>query len=208
MRGRAFKATTTIDKTATRPPDLVHREFTATRPNHREFTATRPNQLWVADITYVPTIAGFIYLAIVLDVWSRRIVGWAMSTSLETKVVLDALDMAIRMRQPSGVIHHSDQGCQYTSYAFGQRCINAAVRPSMGTVGDAYDNAMAESFFSTLETEVIARTTLKTKYQARDEMFSFIEGWYNPPRRHSALGYKSPQQFQGASLHAAPPPPP
>jgi putative transposase len=156
----------------------------------------------------VPTIAGFIYLAIVLDVWSRRIVGWAMSTSLETKVVLDALDMAIRMRQPSGVIHHSDQGCQYTSYAFGQRCINAAVRPSMGTVGDAYDNAMAESFFSILEHELLARQPLKPNRETELDVFTYIEGWYNPRRRHSALGYKSPAEFEkSASLTPVTPSP-
>ena len=108
----------------------------------------------------------------------------------------------MRLRQPTDVVHHSDKGCQYTSVAFGQRCIDAGIKPSTGTVGDAYDNAMAESFFSTLEAEVIGRTTLKTRHQARDEMFSFIEGWYNPRRRHSALGYKSPEQFEEA-LEAA-----
>lgn len=183
---RKFTTTTTANDADQKSPDLVKRHF----------KATRPNQLWVADITYVPTISGFIYLAIVLDVWSRLIVGWAMSTSLHTKVVLDALDMAIRARQPSGVIHHSDQGCQYTSYAFGQRCINAAVRPSMGTVGDAYDNAMAESFFSILEHELLARQPLKANRETELDVFTYIEGWYNPHRRHSALGYKSPAEFE------------
>ena len=188
---RRFVCTTTRSSQASAAPDLVRREF----------RADGPNKLWVADITYVPTWSGFLYLAVVLDVWSRRIVGWAMSSSLATKVVLDAVDMAIRERQPSGAIHHSDQGCQYTSYAFGQKCVTAGLRPSMGTVGDAYDNAMAESFFSSLEIEVIARQTFKTRNQARDEMFSFIEGWYNPRRRHSALGYKSPAEFEeSASL--------
>lgn len=190
---RKWTTTTRQDDAQAAAPDLVERKF----------EASAPNKLWVADITYVPTWEGFLYLAIVLDVWSRRVVGWAMSPSLATPLVLAALEMAMRLRQPTGVVHHSDKGCQYTSVAFGQRCIDAGIQPSTGTVGDAYDNAMAESFFSTLEAEVIGRTTLKTKLQARDEMFSFIEGWYNPRRRHSALGYKSPKQFEEAALEAA-----
>jgi len=110
-------------------PDLVNRNF----------TSTGPDQLWVADITYIPTWAGFLYLAVVLDAWSRRIVGWAMRTNLRTELVLEALDMALLQRQPDGVIHHSDQGSQYTSLDFGQRCKSAGIRPSMGSVGDAYD---------------------------------------------------------------------
>src|SRR5690606_12499513 len=117
----------------------------------RNFSAEGPDQLWVADITYIPTWAGFLYLAVVLDAWSRRIVGWAMATHLRTELVLDALDMAVRQRRPQQVIHHSDQGTQYTSIAFGLRCKEVGVRPSMGSVGDAYDNAMCESFFATLE---------------------------------------------------------
>ena len=108
---------------------------------NRDFTATGPDQLWVADITYIPTWAGFLYLAVVLDVWSRRIVGWAMRTHLRTELVLEALNMALEQRRPDGVIHHSDHGCQYTSFAFGKRCDAAGVRPSMGSVGDAYDKA-------------------------------------------------------------------
>lgn len=111
----------------------------------------------MADITYVPTGSGFLYLAVVLDVWSRRIVGWSMATHLRTELVLEALDMAVGQRRPSGVIHHSDQGCQYTALAFGARCREAGVRPSMGSVGDCYDNALAESFFATLECELIDR---------------------------------------------------
>ena len=126
-----------------------------------------------------------------------------MSPSLATPLVLAALEMAVRQRQPIGVVHHSDKGCQYTSVAFGQRCIDAGIKPSTGTVGDAYDNAMAESFFSTIEHELFARQSLKSKDQARDEVFSFIEGWYNPRRRHSALGYKSPEQFEKAALKVA-----
>ena len=125
----------------------------------RVFAADRPDQLWVADITYVPTWSGWLYLAVVLDVWSRRVVGWAMAEHLRTELVVDALDMAIWQRRPAeGLVHHSDQGCQYTSLAFGRRCREAGITPSMGSVGDAYDNAMAESFFATLECELLHRT--------------------------------------------------
>ena len=136
-------AITTVRDGARQAPNLVDRRF----------TTDAPNVLWVADITYIPTWAGFLYLAVVLDVFSRRIVGWSMSTTLHTTVVLDALSMALTKRRPRGVIHHSDQGSQYTSIEFGNRCREAGGRPSMGSVGDAYDNAMAESFFATLECE-------------------------------------------------------
>jgi putative transposase len=172
-------------------PDLVDRDF----------VADGPNKLWVADITYIPTWVGFLYLAVVLDVWSRKIVGWTISTSLETELVVSAMNKAVAQRQPRDVIHHSDQGCQYTSIAFGKRCKEARVRPSMGSVGDAYDNAMCESFFATLECELLDRRTFKTQAEARMAIFEFIEGWYNPRRRHSALGYKSPIVFE--AMHAA-----
>jgi putative transposase len=190
---RKWAVTTSQDPARGAAPDLVKRKF----------EADAPNKLWVADITYVPTLEGFLYLAIVLDVWSRRVVGWSMNSSLATPLVLAAIEMAIRLRQPTDVVHHSDKGCQYTSIAFGQRCIDAAIKPSTGTVGDAYDNAMAESFFSTLEVEVIRGRSLKSRSQARSEVFSFIEGWYNPRRRHSALGYKSPNQFEALALQAS-----
>ena len=178
--------TTRRDATARPAPDLVDRQF----------TAAGPDRLWVADITYVPTGAGFLYLAVVLDVWSRRVIGWAMATHLRTELVLAALDMAIAQRQPTDVIHHSDQGCQYTSLAFGRRCREARVRPSMGSVGDAYDNAMCESFFATLECAVLDRQRFPTQAAARLAVFDFIEGWYNPRRRHSALDYLSPMSFE------------
>ncbi len=162
----------------------------------RNFRADEPNQLWVADITYVPTWAGFIYLSVVLDAFSRRIVGWAMGHDLKAQLVIDAMNMAIGQRRPDRVIHHSDQGSQYTSLAFGLRCKEAGVRPSMGSVGDAYDNAMCESFFATLECELFDRRKFRTKAEARMAIFEFIEGWYNPSRRHSALGYKSPITFE------------
>ena len=190
---RKWTATTRQDPAGGAAPDLVDRKF----------EARGPNKLWVADITYLPTLDGFLYLAIVLDVWSRRVVGWSMSTSLATPLVLAALEMAVRDRQPFDVVHHSDKGCQYTSVAFGKRCIDAGVKPSTGTVGDAYDNAMAESFFSTLEAEQFQGRALKPRSQTRSDVFSFIEGWYNPRRRHSALGYKSPQQFEEAALATA-----
>ena len=145
---RRKSTVTTVRDGARQAPDLVGRNF----------TADRPNMLWVADITYIPTWAGFLYLAVVLDAFSRRIVGWSMAITLHTRVVLDALNMALRQRRPSGVIHHSDHGSQYTSIEFGKRCREAGVRPSMGSVGDAYDNAMAESFFATLECELLGHT--------------------------------------------------
>lgn len=178
--------TTKRNKDARPAADLVERDF----------TAEGPNELWVADITYIPTWAGFLYLAVVLDAWSRRIVGWAMATHLRTELVLEALNMATWQRRPKEVIHHSDQGCQYTSIAFGLRCKEVDVRPSMGSVGDAYDNAMCESFFATLECELLDRKRFKTQAEARMAVFDFIEGFYNPRRRHSALGQVSPLNFE------------
>ena len=132
----------------------------------------------MADITYVPTWTGFLYLAVVVDAFSRRIVGWSMANHLRTELVLEALNMALWQRRPATVVHHSDQGCQYTSYAFGKRCREMGVRPSMGSVGDCYDNAMAESFFATLECELLDRHTFRTHAEARLAIFEFIEGWY------------------------------
>jgi transposase InsO family protein len=155
-----------------------------------------PDRLWVADITYVPTWAGFLYLAVVLDTLNRRIVGWSMATTLATRLVLDALNMALMTRRPRSVIHHSDQGSQYTSIEFGHRCREAGVRPAMGSVGDAYDNAMCESFFATLECELLERCRFKTQTEARSAVFAFIEGFDNPRRRHSSIGYLSPIDYE------------
>jgi putative transposase len=185
--------TTRRDGDARQAPDLVERDF----------HATAPDRLWVADITYIPTWTGFLYLAVVLDAWSRRVVGWSMATDLKSGLVLDALEMALWRRRPGSVIHHSDQGCQYTSIAFGLRCREAGVRPSMGSVGDAYDNALCESFFATLECELLDRTSFRTRAEARMAVFDYIEGWYNPHRRHSALGYESPVNFEQRSQAAA-----
>lgn len=189
-RRRRGITTTRRDKEARPAPDLVDRNF----------RAEAPDQLWVGDITYVPTAAGFLYLAVVLDAWSRRIVGWSMANHLRTELVLDALEMAIGQRKPRAVIHHSDQGCQYTALAFGNRCREAGVRPSMGSVGDADDNAMAESFFATLECELLDRRRFASQAQARMAVFTFIEGFYNPVRRHSALGYRSPISYEQEML--------
>jgi putative transposase len=184
-------------------PTTTRREPTH-RPAHdlvgRVFTAPAPNLLWVADITYVPTAAGFLFLAVVLDAWSRRIVGWAMANDLRTQLVLDALDMAVTKRKPADVVHHSDQGSQYTSLAFGMRCQEAGVRPSTGSVGDAYDNALAEAFFATLECELLDRRRFRSQAEARMAVFHFIEGFYNPTRRHSSLGYLSPIEFEARKM--------
>jgi putative transposase len=163
----------------------------------------------VADATYIPTWAGFLYLAVVLDAFSRRIVGWAMANHLRTELMLEALNMAVGRRRPTtDVIHHSDQGCQYTSIAFGVRYREAGVRPSMGSVGDAYDNSMCESFFATLECELLDRQRFATQAQARIAIFDFIEGWYNTHRRHSALDYESPIDYErrhGAAISTSAP---
>ena len=190
---RRFKTgTTKRDAGAKAASDLVNRDF----------SAEGSDELWVADITQVRTRAGWLYLAVVLDVWSRRIVGWAMAPRMPAELVGDALKMAISTRQPKGpVIHHSDRGSQYTSLAFGERCREAGVVQSMGSVGDAYDNAMCESFFATLECELLDRRRFRTVAEARREVFSFIEGFYNTRRLHSALGYRSPANFE--KLHHA-----
>jgi putative transposase len=144
------------------------------------------------DITYIPTWEGFLYPAVVLDVWSRKIVGWSMKTHLVSEVVLEALEMAVKQRRPGKeVIHHSDQGSQYTSIAFGRRCREAGVRPSMGSVGDCYDNAMCESFFATLECELLNLRRFKAVEEAKMGVFDYIEGWYNT-RRHSGIEYHLP----------------
>ena len=158
--------------------------------------AEAPDRLWVADITYVPTGAGFLYLAVVVDVFSRRVVGWAMESHIRTELVLQALNMALYLRRPQGVIHHSDQGIQYTAYAFGKRCREWGVRPSMGSVGDCYDNALCESFFASLECELLDRRSFQTHAEARMAVFHYIEGWYNTHRRHSSIGYYAPIAFE------------
>lgn len=184
---RRRKPVTTVRK----PADKIARDLV-----NRDFSATAPNRLWVADITFIPTLAGVLYLGVVLDVFSRRVVGWAMAAHMKTELVLSALEMALGQRNVDNVIHHSDQGSQYTSLAFGLRCKKAGIRPSMGSVGDCYDNALCESFFATLECELIDRLTFKNHKDAEMQIFDFIEGWYNLHRRHSAIGYLSPMNYE------------
>lgn len=185
-RRRAYVVTTKRNPKDRPAPDLVKRQF----------VATDINQLWVADMTYIPTWQGVLYLAVVTDVFSRKVVGWAFGSRQTADLVVAALNMALFTRKPESVIHHSDQGSQYTSVIFGKRCQEMKVRPSMGSVGDAYDNAMAESFFATLECELIDRRVWKTHTEARHAIFTWIEGWYNPSRRHSGLGQMSPMAFE------------
>ena len=191
-RRRLGPRTTNRNVDARPAPDLVERDF----------TADGPDQLWVADITYIPAWAGFLYLAVVVDVWSRRVVGWSMATHLRTELVLGAMNMAVWQRRPERVIHHSDQGTQYTSIAFGLRCKEVGVRPSMGSVGDCYDNGLCESFFASLECELLDQHRFRTQAQAKMAVFDYIEGLYNPRRRHSSIGQKSPINFERLQ-HAA-----
>ena len=172
-------------------PDLVARNF----------SSEAPDRLWVADITYVRSGEGFLYLAFILDACSRRVVGWSMATHLRTELVVEALQMAIARRKPApGLVHHSDRGVQYTSLSFGKRLEEEGLVPSMGQVGSAYDNALAESFVATLKTELLYRNTWPTRQAARTAIFEYIEGFYNPRRRHSALGYLSPAEFEEVRL--------
>ncbi len=191
---RRFIVTTQRDFQAKSAPDLVQRQF----------LADAPNRLWVADITYIPTWQGFLYLAIVLDAFSRRVVGWAMAQHLRTELVVAALKMAYTQRDAQGVIHHSDHGCQYTSVEFGRRCREWGVRPSMGKVGDCFDNAMAESFFASLECECLDLHRFKDQGEAERALFQYIEGFYNPHRLHSSLEYLSPVNFERQFLGLAP----
>ena len=185
--------TTRRDRGARPAPDLVGRDF----------SAPGPDRLWVTDITFIPTAAGFLYLAVVLDAWSRRAVGWSMANHLRTELVLAALEMSPGRRRSRDTILHSDQGSQFTSPAFGNRCREAGVRPSMGSVGDAYDDAVCESFFASLECELLARRRFASQAEARMAVFSFIEGFYNPLRLHSALGYKSPATYEKEQAQTA-----
>jgi transposase InsO family protein len=168
------------------------------------FQASAPNQTWLSDITYVPTAEGWLYLAAVLDLYSRRIVGWGLSQTLATPLVLQALQMALGRRRPSAqLIHHSDRGCQYASIEYCEQLAAHGLLPSMSRSGNCYDNAPMESFFATLKTELIHRSTFVSRAQARQEIVGYIEGFYNPTRRHSALGYRSPLEFEAATPSVA-----
>jgi putative transposase len=192
--GRKRKVRTTVrSRTERTPPapDLVKRDF----------APEAPDRLWVADITYVGTWEGWLYLSFVLDAYSRRIVGWSMANNLRTELVLDAVNMAIYTRRPSpGLIHHSDRGSQYTSLEFGSRLKEAGLLPSMGSVADAYDNSMAESFVSTLKRELVHRHSWPNRQTARTAIFEYVEGFYNTRRRHSALGNLSPSEYEEVRL--------
>lgn len=164
----------------------------------RDFTATEPNRKWVADITQISTGQGWVYLAAVQDLYSRRIVGWSMADHMRAELVTDALEMAIKRRRPEpGLIHHSDQGSQYVSLAFGQKARDHGIARSMGSVGTAYDNSVAETFFATLKKELIYRRRWPEKQELRTEIFEYIESFYNRKRRHSRLGWLSPAEFEG-----------
>jgi putative transposase len=187
-RRRRAKGCTRSRASDPRADDLVHRQF---RP-------TEPDRLWVQDITQHRTTEGWVYLAVVIDAWSRRVVGWSIADHLRAELVVDALEMARLRRQPSGTTVHSDHGSQYCSWVFGQRLRRAGLFGSMGTVGDALDNAVAESFFASLQCELLDRHRWDTRADLARAMFHWIEAFYNPTRRHSTLGYRSPVDFETA----------
>ncbi len=167
----------------------------------RDFRPAGPNMLWVADITYLRSWEGWVYLAAVQDAFSRNIVGWAMAEHMKAELVTDALQMALARRQPeAGLIHHSDQGSQYVSLAFGQKARDAGIAVSMGSRGDCFDNAVAESFFATLKKELVRRRSWPTRRELQSAVFDYIERFYNRERRHSTLGYLSPREFEMISI--------
>jgi putative transposase len=186
---QAFTPTTTeADPTKSPAPNTLDRDFTATKPNEK----------WVTDITYLPTLAGWVYVAVVLDLFSRKVVGWAIRDSLATPLVAEALRRAIEARRPvgSGLLHHSDRGCQYTSDAYQQTLRSLRIECSMSRTGDCYDNAVAERFFWSLKHEWTKHETFPDLEAARLSVFKYIETFYNPVRLHQSLGYKSPDQFE------------
>ena len=179
------------------PKDDGHRSVIAENVLDRQFSAEAPNQKWVADFTYIWTAEGWLYVAAVIDLFSRRVVGWSMSATMTAQLVTDALMMAIwRRGKPDALLHHSDQGSQYTSEQFQRLMADNGVTCSMSRSGNVWDNAAMESFFSSLKTERIARKTYRTRNQAKAEVFDYIERFYNTTRRHSTLGYLSPMDFE------------
>lgn len=190
-RRKRTPRTTLRDPRAVPAKDLVERDF----------SPRASDCLWVADISYVPTWEGFDYLAFVLDAYSRRLVGWAMADHLRSELVIDALNMALQRRNPvPGLIHHSDRGSQYSSISFGQRLEEAGILPSMGSVADPYDNALAESFVATLKRELLDRRPWPTREEVRTAIFEFVEVFYNRQRIHSALGYLSPVDYERSTM--------
>jgi putative transposase len=186
-RKRRFRVTVEHHKMPALPPDRLVRDF------HQE----EPNRAWVGDVTFIRTRAGWLYLAMLLDLYSRRVVGWSMSGRNDEALTLGALDMAITHRDPEpGLIHHTDQGGLYRTRAYRERMNAAGIMPSMGNKGSAYDNAVAESFFSNLKNELVHHSDFKTREEAKAAIFSYIELFYNRQRIHQTLGYMSPQQFE------------
>jgi len=175
-------------------PDLVKRDF----------NPTEPNRLWAADITYIRTWEGWLYLASVMDLYSRAIVGWALADHLRAELVVDALEMAVARRRPdAGLVHHSDQGSQYTSLIFTRRCRSVGIDVSMGSRGDCFDNAVLESFHASLKKDLIHRRSWPTKAEARTAVFEYVEAFYNRRRRHSTLGMLSPLEYENRTLRPA-----
>jgi putative transposase len=191
MRSKKRKTTCRDPRTAP-APDLLRREF----------VAAQPNKVWLADITYIPTQEGFLYLAFILDAHSRKIVGWSMDSHMKTELVVDALQMAVWRRKPSaGLVHHSDRGTQYTAISFGKRLEEVGIVASMGRTGSALDNAMAESFVATLKSELLVhRGHFPDREVARSATFEYLEGFYNRRRLHSALSYRSPADYEEATM--------
>lgn len=194
-RPRAFVRTTDSNHAHPIAPNLLARQFGV--------NGVAVNQVWVSDITYVPTWEGWLYLAVVLDLASRRVVGWAMHEAVDATLAVSALRMAIAARRPApGLIHHSDRGVQYACGEYRALLTAHGIRASMSRVGDCWDNAVAESFFATLELELIARRSWRTRQDARRAIFTYIETWYNRKRRHSTLQYVSPVQYEALSVAA------
>jgi transposase InsO family protein len=195
MRAEGLRAKQTRRLRATTKRNKAHRAA----PNRlkRDFSADRPNQKWLADITYIPTLEGWLYLAAILDLFSRRIVGWAMSNRMTSELTLLALHMAIRRCRPGpGLIHHSDQGSQYTDGDYQALLTAHGAQPSMNGVGNWYDNAPMESFFATLKSELIHHRHYRTRNEASPDVFYYIEGFYNRRRLHSSLDYESPEAYE------------
>lgn len=193
MRGKK-RRTTRRDPRAVPAPDLIRRDF----------VAGEPNKVWLADITYIPTREGFLYLAFILDTHSRKVVGWSMDSHMRTELVVDALEMAVWRRKPgAGLIHHTDRGSQYTALSFGKHLEEVGIVPSMGRTGSALDNAMAESFVATLKTELVNRRRFPDREVAKSAIFEYLEGFYNRRRLHSALSYQSPMNYEEATMEGA-----
>jgi len=187
IQKRKFKRTTNSDHDLPLKKNLLNRNF----------TVTQPNKVWVSDITYIPTQEGWLYLTVVIDLYSRKVVGWSMNNRMTKNLVIKALEMAIQNRKPSkGLIFHSDRGSQYASHEFQKSLWKHAIRSSMSRKGDCWDNAVAESFFSTLKTELIFHNRYQHRKQAKRDIFEYIEIYYNRIRMHSTLDYKSPENYE------------